>query len=167
MNTSDVMKYGHLWVLKHLEGLSEEEWAIPGVCGVWSVKEILAHLASFELMLVDLLDEISGSGNSTPTLDQFRSMNGDAFNAAQVGQRKRRSVAEIREEYQWGQAQVMNRLDRIPSEKLRQAGMIPWYGMEYDLEDFIAYSFYGHKREHAAQINVFRDQLARGAQGVL
>jgi hypothetical protein len=46
-------------------------------------------------------------------------------------------------------------------DRRRQNGALPWYGAEYDLEDFIAYSFYGHKREHTAQINVFRDALAR------
>jgi hypothetical protein len=39
-------------------------------------------------------------------------------------------------------------------------GTLPWYGPEYALDDFIVYSYYGHKREHSAQINVFRDQLA-------
>ena len=31
---------------------------------------------------------------------------------------------------------------------------------EYSLEDFIVYTFYGHKREHSAQIAAFRDRLA-------
>ena len=41
----------------------------------------------------------------------------------------------------------------------RQAGLIDWYGAEYDLEDFLIYSYYGHKREHSAQIEVFKDLL--------
>ena len=43
--------------------------------------------------------------------------------------------------------------------KRREPGTLPWYGPEYDLEDFIAYTFYGHKREHMAQVNVFLDTL--------
>jgi hypothetical protein len=31
--------------------------------------------------------------------------------------------------------------------------------MEYALDDFIVYQYYGHKREHCAQIAVFRDKL--------
>ena len=52
-------------------------------------------------------------------------------------------------------------LAQIPYEGRRLNGTLPWYGEEYDLEDFIIYTFYGHKREHSAQIAAFRDQLAR------
>jgi proline iminopeptidase len=30
--------------------------------------------------------------------------------------------------------------------------------LEYALDDFIVYNYYGHKREHSAQIAVFRDR---------
>jgi hypothetical protein len=33
--------------------------------------------------------------------------------------------------------------------------------MEYSLDDYIVYSSYGHKREHGAQINVFKDTLKK------
>jgi hypothetical protein len=50
---------------------------------------------------------------------------------------------------------------RISADVYRQNGTLPWYGSEYDLDDFIVYTFYGHKREHSAQIAAFRDWLAR------
>ncbi len=50
---------------------------------------------------------------------------------------------------------------RIPSETLRQNGTLPWYGMAYALDDFLVYAYYGHKREHSAQIAAFRDRLDR------
>jgi hypothetical protein len=40
-----------------------------------------------------------------------------------------------------------------------EIGLLPWYSAEYDLEDYITYAFYGHKREHCAQIAVYRDTL--------
>ncbi|MFO7664109.1 MAG: hypothetical protein R6X18_16150 [Chloroflexota bacterium] len=40
-------------------------------------------------------------------------------------------------------------------------GFFPHCGAEYDLEDFIAYSFYSHKREHCAQIAVFGNHIHR------
>ncbi len=43
----------------------------------------------------------------------------------------------------------------------KNSGPLPWYGPEYDLDDFIAYTFYGHKREHSAQIAAFADVLTR------
>jgi hypothetical protein len=53
----------------------------------------------------------------------------------------------------------MASLANIPAEKIREAGTMPWYGNEYALDDYLVYSFYGHKREHCAQIAVFRDQI--------
>jgi hypothetical protein len=50
---------------------------------------------------------------------------------------------------------------RLPAESYHQTGLIPWYGAEYDLDDFLVYTYYGHKREHGAQIAVFRDQIKR------
>lgn len=36
---------------------------------------------------------------------------------------------------------------------------MPWYGDAYALDDLIVYMYYGHKREHNAQIAAFRDRF--------
>jgi hypothetical protein len=161
MNVKDVLKYGHLWVLKHVDGLSSQEWDEPGVCGVWSVKEILSHLASFEVVLFELLGELGGDIDATPTLNQFRTLDGDSFNAIQVSSRKASTPQDVLSEYNRVQAHVMQRIELISDEIFRQTGALPWYGREYDLEDFIVYSFYGHKREHMAQVAVYRDRIGK------
>lgn len=53
MNASDILKYGQLTVLHTIEGFPEAEWDTPGACGVWSVKDIIAHLTSYEHVLAD------------------------------------------------------------------------------------------------------------------
>ena len=35
--------------------------------------------------------------------------------------------------------------------------------VDYSLDDFLVYSYYGHKGEHGAQINVFKDVLKQRA----
>jgi len=47
----------------------------------------------------------------------------------------------------------------IPEETRRQTGTLPWYGMDYSLDDVIVYMYYGHKREHSAQIAAFHDRV--------
>lgn len=158
MNTGDVLKYGHLTVLRSVDGLGEADWYTPGVCGVWSVKEILAHLASFEQMLVDLLKSLLGSSD-TPTLDRFRQEH-LSFNDDEVARRRDRTAGEVLGEYNRAYEEATALLSKIPLEVRRRNGVLPWYGPEYDLEDFIVYTFYGHKREHCAQIAVYRDRLA-------
>jgi uncharacterized damage-inducible protein DinB len=160
MNASDILKYGHLWVLKHVQTLPDEDWYTEGVCGWWSTKNIISHLASFEHVLVDILSACLGEEN-TPVLDQFKSLDGDKFNDVQVSQRKNLSAREALDDYQTVQAKTMTLVEMIPDEVLREPGTLPWYGMEYALDDFIVYTFYGHKREHCAQIAVFRDKIKR------
>jgi hypothetical protein len=157
MNANDVLKYGHLTVLRTIEGLPNKEWQTPGVCGVWSVKEIIAHLASFEYVLVDVLNSFL-SGGETPYLMKYVSQH-ITFNDSEVALRQGQSPAETLAEYNDTQAQTMALMAQIAEETCRRPGTLPWYGLEYALDDFIVYAYYGHKREHTAQIAVFGDTL--------
>jgi hypothetical protein len=160
MNAKDVLKYGHQTVLRTLEGVPQTEWETPGVCGIWSVKEIIAHLASYEHLLVEVLASFLGGG-PTPNLDKMGALGPLGFNDAEVASRQDKTIADLLAELNDTHAQTMALATRIPAETYRQNGTLPWYGSEYDLDDYIAYSFYGHKREHSAQIAVFGDQWAR------
>jgi hypothetical protein len=160
MNAVDVLKYGHQTVLRTLDGLPQTEWETPGVCGIWSVKDIMAHLASYEHMLVDVLTTLL-DGGPTPYLDKMRTLGPLDFNDAEVASRQDKTIADVLAEYNDTQAHTMTLAARIPAEIYRQNGTLPWYGLDYDLDDFIAYSFYGHKREHSAQIAVFGDRVRR------
>jgi hypothetical protein len=158
MHAADILKYGHQTVLHTIADLRADAWERPGACGIWSCKDIIAHLASFEHLLLDILATLLGN-DPTPSLDLFRDPNGD-FNDGQVALRKDNTVGEIVAEYSDICAQTMELIGRLPAETLRQSGTLPWYGAEYALDDLIVYMYYGHKREHAAQIAAFRDRLA-------
>jgi hypothetical protein len=157
MNATDILKYGQLTVLQAIEGFPETACETPGACGVWSVKDIIAHLASYEEVLVDILSGFAGR-HQTPSLDKFTELGGQ-FNDIEVERRKKRTVKEVLDEFNDAHAQVMSLTERILPEVFRQVGTLPWYGMEYALDDVIVYMYYGHKREHGAQIAAFRDRL--------
>jgi hypothetical protein len=160
MNTVDVLKYGHQTALRTLEGLPQTEWNTPGVCGVWSVKDIVAHLASYEHMLVDVLNTFL-DGGPTPYLEKMGALGPSGFNDAEVALRQDKTIDEVLVEFNDTHNRTMVLAARIPAETYRQNGSLSWYGPEYDLDDFIVYTFYGHKREHSAQIAVFGDQLVQ------
>jgi hypothetical protein len=168
MNANDVLKYGHGTVLRAIDGLADSEWETGGVCGVWSVKDIIAHLASYELVLKEVLGFFQSDSarpsasigtSATPMLNAFAEPGGQ-FNNAQVALRSSYSHTDVLAEYTSAYEQVAALAAQIPAEYFRQAGTLPWYGIEYALDDFIVYAFYGHKREHCAQIAVFRDRPA-------
>lgn len=156
MNASDILKYGDRTMLGGLRDLPDAWWDVPGACGYWSIKDIIAHLTSYEQVLVEVLGGFTGATGPTPYLDAYR---GPDFNDAQVEARRSLTVQALLDEYAAAYAQVMALVARIPAETLRQPGTLPWYGAEYALDDFLVYAYYGHKREHTAQIAAMRDRL--------
>jgi hypothetical protein len=157
MNANDILKYGDSFLMQALDGMSQEYWSIGGVCGHWSVKDILAHLVSYEYMLTDVLNLVAGI--NTPATYYERLMSEEAFNDQWVMDYTERSAADVLAEYQKLHAENMALIAQVSMEQRRRLGGVPRYGDVYDLEDFIVYSFYGHKREHGAQINAFKDTL--------
>lgn len=157
MNAKDILKYGQGTALQAIEGFPETALETPGACGAWSVKDIIAHLASYEEVLIDILSGFAGR-HPTPALDSFIELGG-SFNDTEVEKRKGRSMREVLDEFNDAHAQVMSLAERISPEAFRQVGTLPWYGMEYSLDDVLVYMYYGHKREHSAQIAAFRDRL--------
>lgn len=158
MNTQDILKYGQQTVLQELESFPAEAQEKAGACGTWSVKDIISHLTSFELVLVDVLTTFGSGSGSTPYLEKYTTM-GAQFNDAEVNMRKKKTMLDVLGEFNDAHATVMSLVAQIPPEILRQNGTLPWYGAEYALDDFIVYAFYGHKREHSAQIAAFRERL--------
>ena len=155
MNASDILKYGHLTVHRSIDGLSDSEWAIGGACGWWSCKDIMAHLASFEVVLVEVLASFT-DGAPMPTVERM-SRDHQAFNDEEVAARASHSPADVVAEYDALHAKTMALIADIAPEVLRKPGAIPWYGEEYALDDLIVYQYYGHKREHMAQVDKFKD----------
>jgi hypothetical protein len=157
MNVIDILKYGDLTLLGTIKGIPEEEWKTPNVCGWWSVKDIMAHMISYELLHADVLDTFLGAEPGAYMREMAQG--GEKFNQVQVARRKDVSVSGVMGEYKDSHNRVMELAERIPPETYRQNGTIPWYGVEYCLDDFIVYTNYAHKREHSAQVNIFRDKL--------
>ena len=156
MNAVDILKYGHQTALGSLKDFPEAEWYTPGACGVWSAKDLIAHLASYEHLLVEVLSGFL-EGGPTPYMEKAGAIGLEKFNDDEVALRGSQSMAEVLAEFNETHAQTMTLAARIPAETYRQNGTLPWYGAEYDLDDFIVYTFYGHKREHGAQIVAFYD----------
>jgi hypothetical protein len=157
MNAVDILKYGHLTFQDTLARVPMEAWHTGGVCGVWSVKDIVAHLASYEELLVDVLGAFL-DGEEAPHLQRYLEL-GPPFNDIAVAERQALSAGEALAEYNHHHVAVMALIPQIPVARCYQPGTLPWYGAEYALDDYLVYQYYGHKREHSAQIAVYADVL--------
>jgi hypothetical protein len=154
MNARDILFYGNRTLLHSMERVPPAERNSPGVVGWWSAREALAHLGIFEAGLEQILESFLG-GPFPELLSNMDSSKNDEL----VAQKKDKTFDELLAEYNETHARVMELISKIPPEKLREVGAIPWYGDEYSLDDFLVYTFYGHKREHAARFEAFGDRL--------
>ena len=153
MNAVDIVRYGHGTVMESIGRVPKVKWERPGACGVWSIKNIVAHLASYEQALGDLL---ACFAEGEPRA--FRCPFDAAFNDREVDLRRTLTAAETLAEYTAAYERVIGLLPQLSAETLRENGTLPWYGAEYALDDYLVYALYGHKREHAAQIDHFCDE---------
>jgi hypothetical protein len=164
MNTIEALKLGDdmltetINTLVGLDWFSSEYWYKSGVCDQWSIKDIIAHLGSFETLLTDVLISLD-SGAITPDFALYIA-DPDRFNHIQVSSHEDKSVGELLAEYE--QAHVLNQnwLPNISEEILNQPGLVSWFGSEQSPADFIIYAAYDHKHEHIDQIMRFVRHLA-------
>lgn len=155
MNAKDIIKYGHEHVRGAVKDLSDSDWRKIGATTAWSIKDVMAHLASYELLLEEALRSVATPGAPTPTIDSQKAEYA-GFNDGEIKKREALSPGEVMAEYTATHTRVTELADSMTPELLRKAGTIPWYGEGYSLDDFIVFANYGHKQEHIAQIKGFR-----------
>lgn len=158
MNVYDIVKYGNLTFLGSLTDLKKSDAEKAGACGIWSVKNIVSHITSFELLLPEIIHLLLDKKYSSEYL-KFYLEDEQKFNDQEVRKRSKHTLDEAIEEYNKVHKKAVLLLNKIPKAKLGKVEAIPWYGKEYSFEDLIVYMYYGHKREHSAQIGIFRGNL--------
>ncbi len=148
-----MLENSNLLVIQVVDNLNEVAWDMPGACGEWSVKDIIAHLASYQRVMIDVLNTFSGS-EPTPYLLRWMQQHAE-FNKAEAEARRYNTAQHVEDEYQDLQVQATSLLQQIPEATVQQKGTMPWYKQEYSLADFID-MLYKHSLEHCEQIKSFR-----------
>jgi hypothetical protein len=117
MNRQQLLKKLDLaWaeVKKSYAGLSDSQATEPGVTGDWSVKDILAHLTTWEeeaLLYLPLIIE----GKRPP---QYKTYGGiDAFNAQTTEQKRSLSLPEVLRQLDETHERLIHYLQSVPEEQ--------------------------------------------------
>jgi uncharacterized protein (TIGR03083 family) len=153
-----LLKYAQRTITEAVEGIPEAEWDTPGVCGFWSVKQVIGHLIGWEHYAEQFLAPFTGVTMPSPHLTDAQSLSEDDYNDKYGTQAASRAPTELMAEYKAVAERIMALAAAIPDETWHRLGTLPW-SQNTDLEDFVVYTTYGHKYEHAAQIVAFRDRL--------
>ncbi len=155
MNVAEQLENAHLLVIQTVDNLPELEWDTPIAENSWTVKDIIAHLASYEHILVDVFNAFLEESPATPYLAQYAEHHAD-FNQVQVGERSNHTAQQVIDEFEEMQAEATSLLARIPAERIEQKGTLSWY-KDRSLGDFVS-ALSGHIQRHCDEITAFRNR---------
>jgi len=141
-------------LLASIDGLSEAEMTTQIVAGVWTVRDILAHISGWAVW--DLTTIRSILAGQQPDLTAIQKV--DAFNDRLVEERRDWTVKEILAEMQAAQAALQELLADLSDETLFDSAL--FQGPYWDnLAEWLRV-FWEHEEEHAVEIRTWR--AARG-----
>jgi uncharacterized damage-inducible protein DinB len=139
------VRASHEELTNALEGLSEEEGTLKGLNPQWSIKDALSHINAWEIEGARILREIQ-AGDWKP--ERLNRQLIDDFNARAVEERKARSFAEVRAEFDRAHSDMEQVIASLPEEIDEKS---PAY-------KFIEGVTFRHHAHHAAQIAKYRDK---------
>lgn len=157
MNPLDAMMYGQRTIDGLIDRLRPDQWEMIAV-GDWTTKDLVGHLGAFEVRFAEIMALFSGGTPAT----NLRAETPATFNDDQAAVRKDWSVDQIVTELRDAHRLTMKLAAQVPAETWSAVGSIPWYGPEYALDDLLVYTMYGHKREHAPQLEAILERPGRG-----
>jgi hypothetical protein len=140
-----LLEEAHRELLATIDGLTPEQMAIP-VFADWSVKDILAHIVSWEEYT--LLDFQRVARGHVPALASFRQRDVDNFNAVVMSLRRNFPLAQVMYELEANRKATIAALDALPDERLAQGQFARIW----------ATITAGHDHEHAEHIRKWRQK---------
>src|SRR5512138_602072 len=119
----------------------------PGAVGVWSVKDVLAHIAFWERYGADIIrDALRGE---TPVLAADDAT--ERSNASVVAQYYQRPLSAVIADWQAAREDLLDRIADLTEQDLNDPDRFAWSGGR-TLLDRIAGNSYDHEQEHIEQI---------------
>ena len=125
-----------------IEGVPEERMTEPGVCGEWSVKDLLGHVAVWDAFAVARCRRFL-AGEAPGSVDW------QGINEREAAARGDRSVAEQRAEMERTHAAMVEFVRALSPAQLRTKGVRPR----------IRVDTYEHYDEHAADVRAWRKRI--------
>jgi hypothetical protein len=132
-------------------GLTDAELLIPGVTGAWSVRDIIAHVTTWEEEALKHLPDVL-EGRRPP---RYSVTYGgiDAFNALTTAQKQHLSLDEVRRQAEDVHRRLIAYLERTAGEHLA-GGTRFRHRLRLDT--------YGHYPKHAAAVRRWRVRMGKG-----
>ncbi len=141
-----------------IDGLSDAQMTEMPVVGEWTVKDLLAHLAVCESILVTDLYKIERG--FVPDLG-LTAAQVDQLNAQYYRDQKDRPLERVLEDLHDVHLALLNRLENLPDAALSDPRRFQWMKGQ-PLSAFVAEDSFEHYREHTAELRAWREQQRMG-----
>ena len=132
-------------------GLSDSQLTEPGVTGHWSVKDILAHVTTWEEEALKSLPLIIKGGKPPRYSLQYGGI--DAFNAQMTAQKRGLSVSDVLRQLDETHRRLIDYVQSAPEEQFTR---------ETRFRRRLRLDTYGHYPKHAKAIREWREQRSAG-----
>jgi len=147
------IKSAHDALMRALSSLTDNQMTQPGVENGWSIKDIMAHITSWEVHLADQVQAVikNTSPEIPPILDweDVHKRNADTYAANQ-----HRPLGKVREEFNSRYTEMLLAINALDESDLYK----PQPGMDPDappIWESIAEETYEHYAEHLASIQTW------------
>lgn len=141
-------------MLAALEDLASDAMLRPGVIGLWSVKDVLAHLTAWESELVTALAQLD-KPTRVPEIVQIEDI--DEWNDEQYRASARRSLQAVMDDFNGVHKHLLKEVESLDDKTLDDARKFSWMEGE-PLWYLIAENAYWHEQEHAENIRKWREE---------
>jgi hypothetical protein len=137
-------------LLASYAGLSDADLMAPGVTGTWSVKDIIAHVTTWEEEALAHLPVVL-AGNRPP---RYSVTHGgiNAFNAQMTAKNRERSLAEVLRRRDDIHNRLVEFVQRVPESEC---------GGDTRFRRRLRLDTYGHYAVHSRAISTWRDRRSR------
>lgn len=129
--------------------LSDTELLEPGVTGKWSVRDIIAHVTSWEEEALTHLPLILAGGRPPKYSVKYGGI--DAFNAWTTEQRRNLSLSTVMQQRDDIHRRLIDLIESVPED---------YFVGETRFRRRLRLDTYGHYRKHAGAIRKWRQQQA-------
>ena len=149
---ADQLDMAHEDLLQAIDGLDPEQIVMPFPGRDWSIKDTLAHIASNESLMTEVLQSIA-NGATTCLQPDF---DNDRFNAEQVALSKGKSIDQLEGELEASRQKLFKVLEALRAEQVQKIGLHPLQG-RVSVKEFLVV-MYAHTVSHLREI---REQVWR------
>jgi hypothetical protein len=147
-------------LLAAIDGLTEEQMMQPGAAGIWSVKDILAHLIAWEAELITALSrKLSSRYKDAPEVVAIEDI--DEWNEEQYHLNARKPLAELLPDFHGVHKHLLKAIEDLDDRTLSAPEAFEWMEGE-PLAYLVLEIAVWHERDHAEDIQAWREQRQQG-----